>query len=80
MLTIICWVVNTEAVESISGEPRHQLACAALVDALTLSQGVQLVEHLKKSSTGLVNGANNSSAAAAQVFQQFNALVTRGAI
>jgi hypothetical protein len=74
--TVICRVVNTEAVKSIGSEPRHQLARAALVHALTLSQGVQLVKHLEKSSTGLVDRANDRSAAATQVFQQFNALVT----
>lgn len=74
-LTVRGGVVVAGAHEAPRGQPRHQLARVALVDALTLGQCIQLVKHLKETRTRLMDGAHDGAPSAAQVFQQLDALV-----
>lgn len=46
-----------------------------LVDAVSLGHNVDVVEHLVRASTGLMNRANYRPAALGQTFQDRNALV-----
>lgn len=64
-LTVGGGVVVAGANEAPRGQPRHQLARVALIDALTLGQCVQLVEHLKETRARLVDGAHNGAPSAA---------------
>lgn len=79
-LTVRGGVVVAGAHEAPRGQPRHQLARVALVDALTLGQCIQLVKHLKETRTRLMDGAHDGAPSAAQVFQQLDALVAWWAV
>lgn len=51
-----------------------KLLGGALVDALALSERVQMVEHLKETGRGLVDGADDGSPSSRQRLEQGNAL------
>jgi hypothetical protein len=73
-LTKRCWIVVAWAHESKSAKERHKLLCWTLVDTLSLSQGVQVVKHLKEPGTWLVDGADDCTTTSGQWLQQWNAL------
>lgn len=51
-----------------------------MVDALSLGQGVEVVEHFEQAGRGLVDGANDGPAATREGFQQGHALEAGGAV
>jgi len=67
----------TRTFESEGAEERDELFCGSLVDTLSFSKGVQMVKHLKQSSTGLMNRTDDCSATTTQRFQQGNTLEAR---
>jgi len=69
-----CWIVVARAHKSKGAKERHKLLCWTLVHTLPLSQCIQMVKHLKQPGTWLVDGADNSSTAPSQWFQQRDAL------
>jgi hypothetical protein len=73
-LTEGCWIVVAWAHKSKSAKERHKLFCWALVHTLTLSQGVQMVKHLKQPGTWLVDGTDDCTATSSQWFQQWDTL------
>lgn len=67
----------TGTLESEGAEEGNELFSRTLVNALSFGQGVQMVEHLEQTGTGLMDGTNDCAATAAQGFQQRNTLETR---
>lgn len=55
-------------------------SCAALVDTLSISQSIQMVEHLEQSGRRLVDGTDNGPAASGQGLQQRYTLEARGTV
>jgi len=58
----------TGTFESESAKERNELFRRSLVDTLSFSKGVQMVKHLKQSSTGLMNRTDDSTAATTKRF------------
>jgi len=53
----------TGTFESESAEERNELFRRSLIDTLPFSKGVQMIKHLEQSSTRLMNGTDDSTAA-----------------
>lgn len=67
-------VVVGRTLQTERAQERHQLLRGALVDALSVGQRVQVVEHLEQTSGRLVDRADDGPAALGQRLQQRDAL------
>lgn len=72
---VIAWTLQRKCAEE-----RHQLFGASLVDALSVRQCVELIEHLEQTGRRLMDGADNCSASASQELQQIDALEASGTV
>lgn len=77
LLTIIRWIVITRAVEANIGQEWHQSLHLTFENTLSLSQHVQMIEHLKETRRRLMDRADNGPSATCQILQQRNQLETR---
>lgn len=58
------WIMVAGTFQGQRAEEGHQLLGASLVNALSIGQRVQLIEHLEKTGGRLVDGADDGSTAA----------------
>lgn len=70
----------TGTLVAVISQERHQLGHTTLVNAESLRETVQVVEHLEEQSRWLVNRANHSSTLLRQSFHQRHTLATRSTV
>lgn len=75
LLTEIGRVVVFATLETQRGQERDEPLDGSLIDTLTLGEHIELVEHLKKKSAGLMDRADDGATLPSQVFQQRHTLI-----